>query len=141
MSHKDLKDAGLKATLPRMKIIKMLEGSGARHFSVEELYRKLLEDGEEISLATVYRVLAQFEAAGLVIRHHFKGNTAVYELDRGHHHDHMVCVCCGRIAEFMDETVERKLVEVAQGTGFSMVDHKLTMYVDCKKEDCEYLNS
>ena len=140
MDHKNLKDAGLKITLPRMKILELLENSKSRHFSVEDLYRELLDEGEEVSLATVYRVLAQFESAGLVIRHYFKGNMAVYELDRGHHHDHMVCVRCGRITEFIDETIERCQQEVAEGKGFSIVDHKLTMYVNCSKENCKYLN-
>ena len=134
--HQNLKAAGLKVTLPRMKILELLERADVRHVTADSLYRKLLEAGEEIGLATVYRVLTQFEAAGLVIRHHFEGNTAVFELDRGHHHDHMVCIRCGKITEFMDETIEQRQREVAKSNGFSIADHELTMYVDCNREDC-----
>ncbi len=139
VERQNLRDVGLKVTLPRMKILELLERSDTRHVTAEVLYRKLIEKGEEIGLATVYRVLTQFEAAGLVIRHHFEGNTAVYELDRGHHHDHMVCIRCGRITEFMDETIEQRQREVAQRNGFSIADHELTLYVDCNKENCEHL--
>ena len=139
--HQNLKNAGLKATLPRMKILELLERSDARHVTAEDLYRKLFNDGEEIGLATVYRVLTQFESAGLVIRHRFAGNTAVYELDRGNHHDHMVCIRCGRIVEFMDETIEQRQQKVAGQEGFALVDHKLTMYVDCRREKCKYLKA
>ncbi len=122
-----------------MKVLELLERADTRHVTAEDLYKKLLKKDEEIGLATVYRVLTQFEAAGLVIRHHFEGNTAVYELDRGCHHDHMVCIRCGKITEFMDETIEQRQQEVAQKNGFSITDHELTMYVDCNNEDCKHL--
>ncbi len=137
--HQNLRDAGLKVTLPRMKILELLERADTRHVTAEDLYKKLLKEDEEIGLATVYRVLTQFEAAGLVIRHRFEGNTAVYELDRGRHHDHMVCIRCGKITEFMDEMIEHRQHEVAQKSGFSITDHELTMYVDCNNEDCKHL--
>jgi Fur family transcriptional regulator, ferric uptake regulator len=102
LESQDLKKAGLKITLPRMKILQILEGSDKRHMSAEDIYKLLLESGDEIGLATIYRVLTQFEAAGLVIRHHFESGQAVFEIDKGRHHDHLVCVKCGRVTEFVD---------------------------------------
>ena len=141
--YKNLKSLGLRATWARMKILELLEKSDLRHVTAEDLYKQILVGGEEIGLATVYRVLTQFETAGLVIRHHFNHGIAVYELDRGEHHDHMLCVRCGRIAEFWDNRIERYLCEAAENNGFSVsgkkVDRRLTLYVDCNKEKCKYL--
>lgn len=131
MQQSDLKKAGLKITLPRIKILEILAGSQERHMSAEDVYKTLLEQNEEIGLATVYRVLTQFEAAGLVQRHNFEGGHAVFELDQGHHHDHIVCMKCGKVVEFMDETIERLQHEIAAKKGFSLVDHSLTLYGEC----------
>lgn len=137
MESQDLKKAGLKVTLPRMKILEILETSSAEthHLTAEDIYRILLDSGEEIGLATVYRVLTQFEAAGLVIRHHFEGGHAIFELDRGRHHDHLVCVKCGRIVEFVDDTIELKQKQIASSAGFKMTDHALIIYGIC--DNCE----
>lgn len=137
MESQDLKKAGLKVTLPRMKILEILETSSAEthHLTAEDIYRILLDWGEDIGLATVYRVLTQFEAAGLVIRHHFEGGQAVFELDRGRHHDHLVCVKCGRIVEFVDDTIEQKQKQIASSAGFKMTDHSLIIYGVCA--NCE----
>lgn len=136
MESQDLRNAGLKVTLPRLKIIEMLEHSPTRHLSAEEIYRRLMDGGEDIGLATVYRVLTQFEAAGLVTRHHFEGGHAVFELERGHHHDHIVCMHCGRVDEFEDEIIERRQREIAESLGFKLVEHNLIMYGECQKSDC-----
>jgi Fur family ferric uptake transcriptional regulator len=116
-----------------MKILEILETSNAdtHHLTAEDIYRILLDSGEEIGLATVYRVLTQFEAAGLVIRHHFEGGQAVFELDRGRHHDHLVCVKCGKIIEFVDDTIEMKQKQIASNAGFKMTDHALIIYGIC----------
>lgn len=137
MESKDLKKAGLKVTLPRMKILEIMESSSARHLSAEDVYKELLEAGEDIGLATVYRVLTQFETAGLVSRHHFETGHSVFELDRGTHHDHILCVRCGRVDEFVDETIERRQQEIAENAGYEMTDHSLYIYgicPECKKE-------
>ncbi|HSP00208.1 MAG TPA: ferric iron uptake transcriptional regulator [Thioalkalivibrio sp.] len=136
METQDLKKAGLKVTLPRMKILALLEVSDDRHLSAETIYRQLLEDGEEIGLATVYRVLTQFEAAGLVNRHHFEGNQAVFELERGRHHDHIICVNCGQVDEFMDSVIEERQKAIAEKHGFTIKDHALTIYGECSKPNC-----
>jgi Fur family transcriptional regulator, ferric uptake regulator len=136
LESQDLKKAGLKVTLPRMKILELLERSEDRHLSAEAIYRQLLEDGEEIGLATVYRVLTQFEAAGLVNRHHFEGNQAVFELERGRHHDHIVCVNCGRVDEFMDNIIEERQKAIADKLGYTIKDHALILYGECSKPDC-----
>ena len=136
METSDLKKAGLKVTLPRMKILEFLEVSEVRHQSAEDIYRALLDDGEEIGLATVYRVLTQFEAAGLVERHHFESGQAVFELSEKGHHDHIVCVSCGKVEEFCDEMIENRQKEVAAEKGYEVTDHSLTLYgkcPDCKK--------
>lgn len=140
MESGDLKKAGLKVTLPRMKVLEILENSEQRHMSAEDVYRALIEKDSEVGLATVYRVLTQFEAAGLVVRHHFEGGQSVFELDSGHHHDHLVCVKCGRVEEFMDETIEKHQHQVAQNAGYRLVEHSLVLYVDCENPDCEHLN-
>ncbi len=131
MESSDLKKAGLKVTLPRMKILEFLEVSEVRHQSAEDIYRALLDDGEEIGLATVYRVLTQFEAAGLVERHHFESGQAVFELSEKGHHDHIVCVSCGKVEEFCDEMIENRQKEVAAEKGYEVTDHSLTLYGKC----------
>jgi Fur family ferric uptake transcriptional regulator len=131
MESSDLKKAGLKVTLPRMKILEFLESTDVRHHSAESIYKTLLNDGEEIGLATVYRVLTQFEAAGLVERHHFEGGQAVFELNEKGHHDHIVCVSCGKVEEFYDEMIETRQREVATSRGYEVTDHSLTLYGMC----------
>lgn len=128
----DLRKAGLKATLPRLKILGVLESKQDGHMTAENVYRSLLDAGEEIGLATVYRVLTQFESAGLVIRHNFEGGRSVFELDHGTHHDHMVCVECGRVFEFLDQQIEERQKQVASDNGFRMDDHALYIYGVCQ---------
>ena len=131
-----LKDVGLKITLPRLKVLQILEQSKTRHLSAEDIYRALTEMGEEVSLATVYRVLTQFEAAGLVHRHHFEGGHSVFELSEGEHHDHLICVKCRKVFEFVDELIEERQQVIADRVQFKMTDHALTIYgwcVDCQK--------
>ena len=137
MENQDLKRAGLKVTLPRMKILEILESSTKRHLSAEEIYRELMNAGEEIGLATIYRVLTQFEGAGLVIRHHFETGQAVFELERGKHHDHLICVKCGKIVEFVDESIEAKQKEIAEKNGFRISDHSLIIYGICDNSSCQ----
>lgn len=139
MESSDLRKAGLKVTLPRMKILEILETSETRHMSAEDVYKVLLEGNEEIGLATVYRVLTQFEAAGLVSRHHFEGGHSVFEMNEGHHHDHIVCNQCGKVVEFYDETIERAQEKVARKSGFSIRDHSLIIYGDCTRNNCPNL--
>lgn len=141
MESQDLKNAGLKVTLPRLKILEMLEHSTTRHLSAEEIYRRLMDGGDDIGLATVYRVLTQFEAAGLVTRHHFEGGHAVFELERGQHHDHIVCTRCGRVDEFEDELIEARQRERADALGYRLVEHNLIMYGECQRENCPNLKS
>jgi Fur family ferric uptake transcriptional regulator len=136
VESQDLRNAGLKVTLPRLKILEMLEHSPTRHLAAEEIYRQLMDGGEDIGLATVYRVLTQFEAAGLVTRHHFEGGHAVFELERGHHHDHIVCMQCGKVDEFEDETIENRQREKAQSLGYKLVEHNLIMYGECQRVNC-----
>lgn len=127
----DLKKVGLKVTLPRVKILSMLESSAQRHVSAEEIYKHLLESGEDVGLATVYRVLTQFEAAGLVIRHRFETGHAVFEIAQGHHHDHLVCVKCAKVEEFLDEIIEERQRAVAAEFGFKITEHCLYLYGIC----------
>ncbi len=134
METADLKKAGLKVTLPRMKILELLEASELRHQSAEDIYKALLAAGEEIGLATVYRVLTQFEAAGLVTRHHFEGGQAVFELSQGGHHDHLVCVSCGKVVEFMDDIIEDRQKQIATEQGFEITEHSMILYGRCP--DC-----
>lgn len=138
MEGKDLRKAGLKVTLPRLKILEILESSDTRHLSAEDIYRQLLESNEDIGLATVYRVLTQFEAAGLVSRHHFEDGMAVFELNQGTHHDHIVCLDCGRVEEFMDSGIEERQTEVAATLGFAIRDHSLILYGHCRRSDCPH---
>ncbi len=136
MESHDLRKAGLKVTLPRMKILEVLESNPQRHMTAEDVYKKLLEAGEDIGLATVYRVLTQFEAAGLVTRHHFEGGQSIFELDEGGHHDHIVCIRCGRVDEFTDEIIEERQRAIAEKAGYEMTDHSLYIYgicADCRK--------
>lgn len=127
----ELKKAGLKATIPRKRILELLENSQNRHASAEEIYQVLKEGGEDIGLATVYRVLTQFETAGLVMRHKFEDGRSVYELDQGEHHDHILCVKCGRVDEFVDETIEKRQRLIAEKAGYTMTDHALYIYGIC----------
>jgi Fur family ferric uptake transcriptional regulator len=127
--RKELRKAGLKITLPRLKILEILEGAKLRHMSAEDIYKELLKSGEDIGLATVYRVLTQFEAAGLVTRHNFEGGHSVFELDDGDHHDHMVCVETGDVIEFVSEEIERLQHEIAEKYGYELLDHSLVLYV------------
>ena len=129
----DLKQAGLKTTLPRLRVLSILENSKVRHLSAEDVYKELLEDEGSIGLATVYRVLTQFEDAGLVIRHNFEGERSVFELNDEDHHDHMVCVKCGSVTEFLDKRIEAQQEKVAEDHGFNIQDHSLTLYGLCKR--------
>ena len=133
MSTEDLKRAGLKATLPRIKILQFLVHNAHRHMSAEDVYKAMLDLGEDVGLATVYRVLTQFEQAELVTRHHFEGGHAVFELNEGSHHDHLVCVKCGRVEEFVDETIEARQHAIAERFGYAMTDHSLCIYGTCSK--------
>jgi len=131
MDNNDLKKVGLKVTLPRLKILELLETVEARHLSAEDVYKKLLEMDEDVGLATVYRVLTQFETAGLVSRHHFEGGHSVFELNQGTHHDHLVCEQCGKVEEFIENTIEKCQHKVAEKFGFKMTDHSLYIYGVC----------
>ncbi len=132
METKDLKQAGLKATLPRIKILSLMEENTVRHVSAEDVYKTLLESGEDLSLATVYRVLTQFEQAGLVTRHHFEGGHSVFELNEGGHHDHILCVKCGRVDEFVDAVIEERQQKIAAEKGYDMTDHSLYIFGICQ---------
>lgn len=129
----ELQTVGLKVTAPRVKILEILQGTARRHMSAEDVYKTLLESGEDVGLATVYRVLTQFQAAGLVQRHNFESDHAVYELDQGEHHDHLVCVKCDSVVEFVDEEIEKKQTEIAEKAGYLITDHELVIYGICKK--------
>jgi Fur family ferric uptake transcriptional regulator len=135
---KDLKNIGLKATLPRLKVLNLFEHSEVRHMSAEDVYRLLGSDGDDVGLATVYRVLTQFEQAGLLTRHHFESGKAVYELNQGGHHDHLVCLQCGRVEEFYDGEIERRQNKIASERGFAIHDHSLYIYADCTKQSCPH---
>jgi len=128
MESSDIKNAGLKLTLPRMKILELLENSNDRHLKAEDIYKMLLDTGEEIALATVYRVLTQFETAGLVTRHHFEGGHAVFELNDGEHHDHLVDISSGRVVEFYDEVIEQRQKEIAKKYNFTITEHTMVLY-------------
>ena len=132
----ELRKAGLKATLPRLKILAVLEKNSDLHMSAEDVYRALMESGDDVGLATVYRVLTQFEAAGLVIRHNFTDGHAVFELDSGDHHDHIVCLDCGAVTEFVDATIEKRQSKIAEKHGFGIDDHSMTIYGRCQKKRC-----
>ncbi|HAZ60557.1 MAG TPA: ferric iron uptake transcriptional regulator [Gammaproteobacteria bacterium] len=137
MDKHELRRAGLKATLPRLRILQLLEERAVSHMSAEDVYRALLEAGEDVGLATVYRVLTQFEAAGLVSRHHFEGGHSVFELNQGEHHDHIVCSECGHIVEFIDPIIEERQNRVAEEHGFRLADHALVLHGICTDSKCE----
>lgn len=134
----DLKTAGLKATLPRLKILNLFEHGEVRHLSAEDVYKLLMNEGLDIGLATVYRVLTQFEQAGLLTRHHFESGKAVFELNQGGHHDHLVCLQCARVEEFYDAEIEKRQISIATERGFSIREHSLYLYADCIKPNCPY---
>ena len=137
----NLKTMGLKATLPRLRILSLFENTVTQHLSAEDVYRSLINEGEDIGLATVYRVLTQFEQAGVLKRHHFESGKAVFELNRGDHHDHLVCIQCGHVGEFYDEEIENRQTQIAKDRGFVIREHSLSLYVECIKETCEYRKS
>lgn len=133
MSSKELRDVGLKATMPRIKILEIMEAAENRHLSAEDIYKHLLDSGEDVGVATVYRVLTQFESAGLVTRHHFvEGGISVFELNQGLHHDHILCVKCGRVDEFVDPVIEERQKAIAADAGYTITDHNLCIYGVCK---------
>jgi Fur family ferric uptake transcriptional regulator len=139
LDPKKLKKAGLKVTVPRMKVFDTLQRQTVEtHMTAEQIYKALLEAGEEIGLATVYRVLTQFESAGLVKRHHFEGNQSVFEINRGDHHDHIVCLQCGHIEEFNNELIEEQQRKVSQSLGFELTEHCLILYGNCTRENCPH---
>jgi len=135
---RELRDQGLKVTIPRLKVLDLFQHSPDRHLTAEDVYRKLLEEHSDIGLATVYRVLTQFEQAGLLMRHHFEGGKAVYELNQGTHHDHLVCQQCGRVEEFYDAEIEKRQTRVAKDRGFAIREHQLHIYADCIKPKCPH---
>jgi Fur family ferric uptake transcriptional regulator len=137
-SPDDLKTIGLKATAPRLRILELFEKSAVRHLSAEDIYRMLTRDGTDAGLATVYRVLTQFEQAGLLIRHHFETGKAVFELNRGGHHDHLVCVQCGHVEEFFDAEIEKRQEKIALDRGYRIHDHSLHIYADCARDKCPF---
>ena len=134
--EEDLKSTGLKATLPRLKILELFQKSNLRHLSAEDIYRTVLEERSDIGLATVYRVLLQFEQAGLLKRSNFESGKSVYELNEGEHHDHLVCLDCGRVEEFFDAEIEDRQHKIAELKGFEIADHSLSLYAHCKQKPC-----
>ncbi|WP_395059282.1 ferric iron uptake transcriptional regulator [Polaromonas sp.] len=132
----ELKNTGLKATLPRLKILEIFQAGKQRHMTAEDVFRVLLEDRSDIGLATVYRVLTQFEQAGLLNRSNFESGKAVYEINEGQHHDHLVCLDCGKVEEFYDAEIEKRQHAVAKAKGFTIADHSLSMYANCTKDKC-----
>jgi Fur family transcriptional regulator, ferric uptake regulator len=137
-NSQDLKTIGLKATIPRLKILDLFQASKVRHLSAEDVYRLLIAEDLDIGLATVYRVLTQFEHAGLLQRHHFESGKAVFELNEGPHHDHLVCLQCGRVEEFVDAEIEKRQERIAKQRGFTIHEHALAIYADCIKINCPY---
>jgi len=137
-SAQSLKDIGLKATLPRRKILELFETSKVRHLSAEDVYKTLIGEGIDVGLATVYRVLTQFEQAGLLSRQHFETGKAVFELNQGGHHDHLVCLQCGRVEEFYDSEIEQRQSDITRQRGFQLRGHSLALYADCTRADCEH---
>ncbi len=139
MKHADeLKSSGLKATLPRIKVLEVFQHAQRRHMTAEDVYKALLVDGSDVGLATVYRVLMQFEQAGLLTRSNFESGKAVFELNEGQHHDHLVCLDCGRVEEFFDADIEQRQREVTTARGFELQEHSLSLYARCTKAQCEY---
>jgi Fur family ferric uptake transcriptional regulator len=139
MNHADeLKSSGLKATLPRIKILEVFQRGAQRHMTAEDVYKVLLTEGSDIGLATVYRVLMQFEQAGLLSRNHFESGKSVFELNEGQHHDHLVCLDCGRVEEFFDAQIEQRQHEIAASRGFKLQEHALSLYASCQTTDCPH---
>ena len=139
MTHaEELKNSGLKATLPRIKVLEVFQNTQQRHMSAEDVFRVLLAEHADIGLATVYRVLMQFEQAGILSRSHFESGKAVFELNEGKHHDHLVCIDCGRVEEFYDPEIEKRQIRVARERGFAISEHALYLYADCTKTDCPH---
>ena len=139
MTHvEELKSSGLKATLPRIKILEIFQRAPRRHMTAEDVYKALIGEGSDIGLATVYRVLMQFEQAGLLTRSNFESGKSVFELNEGQHHDHLVCLTCGRVEEFFDEQIERCQKQIAASRGFELQEHSLALYAKCIKPDCEH---
>ena len=138
MQIDDLKNSGLKATVPRLKILEVFQSGIQRHMTAEDVFRHLLHEGADIGLATVYRVLTQFEQAGILHRNHFESGKAIYELNEGQHHDHMVCLDCGRVEEFYDPEIEARQQAVAQAKGFEIADHALSLYAHCTRKPCPH---
>ncbi|HLW04635.1 MAG TPA: ferric iron uptake transcriptional regulator [Azoarcus sp.] len=136
-NSQNLKNIGLKATYPRLRILNLFQNSENRHLTAEDVYRQLIADNMDIGLATVYRVLTQFEQAGLLERHYFEAGKAIFELNEGHHHDHLVCLQCGAVEEFFDAEIERRQELIAKERGFKVKDHALYLYADCMRENCE----
>jgi Fur family transcriptional regulator, ferric uptake regulator len=134
----DLKSSGLKATAPRLKVLEAFQRSPQRHLTAEDVYKLLLAEDADIGLATVYRVLMQFEQAGLLSRSHFESGKSVFELNEGHHHDHLLCLTCGRVEEFFDAEIEQRQRAVAEQRGFALQDHALALYAVCTKKDCAF---
>lgn len=133
---KELRSTGLKATLPRLKVLELFQNSTERHMTAEDVFKILLNENADIGLATVYRVLTQFEQAGLLMRHHFESGKAVFELNEGSHHDHLVCLQCGKVEEFYDSEIEKRQIKIAKDRGFNIHDHSLYLYADCTKPKC-----
>ena len=136
----ELKSSGLKATLPRIKILEVFQNAQRRHMTAEDVFKALLAEGADIGLATVYRVLMQFEQAGLLTRSNFESGKAVFELNEGHHHDHLVCMTCGRVEEFFDPQIEQRQRAIAGERGFELQEHSLALYARCLKPNCEHRN-
>lgn len=134
----ELKASGLKATLPRLKILEIFQSSAVRHLSAEDVYKTLLADNMDVGLATVYRVLTQFEQAGILHRNHFEAGKAVFELNEGSHHDHLVCLDCGHVEEFYDDEIETRQHSIATERGFTIADHALALYANCTKHPCPH---
>ena len=134
----ELKNTGLKATLPRLKILEVFQNAKQRHMTAEDVFRVLMEEHADVGLATVYRVLAQFEQAEILSRSHFESGKAVYELNEGQHHDHLVCLDCGRVEEFFDAEIEKRQSAVAKNKGFAIADHALSLYAHCMRDNCEH---
>lgn len=134
----ELKSSGLKATLPRIRILEVFQKATVRHMTAEDVFKILLTDGSDIGLATVYRVLMQFEQAGILSRNHFESGKSVFELNEGHHHDHLVCMSCGRVEEFFDADIEARQRAIAQSRGFELQEHSLALYATCVRPHCEH---
>jgi Fur family ferric uptake transcriptional regulator len=136
--HVVFKKTGLKATIPRLRVLNIFENNREKHLSAEEIYKIMINNGEDIGLATIYRVLTQFEQAGLLLKHHFESGKAVYELNEESHHDHIVCLQCGHVVEFVDSEIEKRQKTIAEDNGFTIIDHSLYLYGDCNKKPCPH---